>query len=233
MKLYINIILFILIVMGIMAHGNAIARPVGKILDLAGDVDITQISGTRIIPKEGTIIDSTDKIRTGKKSFISIVLNDGSRLLIREVSVVYIKDIKIKEIDHPTKIEMVTGKLRVVASKVVKGNSIIVYTPTAIAGVRGTDFGVIATQLETRVVVFRGEVEVANRDRNIIKSYVLKDREETRIKSHEPPEEPVVVPDDMLSKWFDSYDIDDKNDVIIKRSQEEGILDKILRKKNF
>ena len=213
---------------------NSFAKPVGKILELSGDIDITSMkTGKRIIPEEGTVIDGNDKIRTGRKSFVSIVLNDGSKLFIREISVLYVQDIKLKLTDQPTRIQIITGKLRVIAAKTMKGNSLVVYTPTAIAGVRGTDFGIIATQLETRVVIFQGNVEVANKDKNILKSYILKDREETKVTYQQPPEAPVVVPDYILSKWFDTYSIDEKKNIIIKRKQEDGLLDRLLRKKDF
>ncbi len=213
---------------------NSFAKPVGKILELSGDIDITSmITGKRIIPEEGTVIDGNDKIRTGRKSFVSIVLNDGSKLFIREISVLYVQDIKLKLTDQPTRIQIITGKLRVIAAKTMKGNSVVVYTPTAIAGVRGTDFGIIATQLETRVVIFQGKVEVANKDKNILKSYILKDREETKVTYQQPPEAPVVVPDYILSKWFDTYSIDEKKNIIIKRKQDDSLLDQLLRKKDF
>ncbi|HOJ28168.1 MAG TPA: FecR family protein [Spirochaetota bacterium] len=223
----------VIIVLILFFTANAIAKPVGKILDLSGDVDITSVSGKRIIPNEGTILEDTDKIRTGRKSFVSVLLNDGSKLFIREISVLYVQDIRLKEAEQPTKIQMVTGKLRIIAAKTIKGTSVIVYTPTAIAGVRGTDFGIIATQFETKVVVFKGEVEVANRDTKILKSYILKDREETRVAYQQPPEEPITVPDYMLPKWFDSYVIDEKRNIIIKIKQEEGLIDQLLRKKDF
>jgi len=213
---------------------NSFAKPVGKILELSGDIDITSMkTGKRIIPEEGTVIDGNDKIRTGRKSFVSIVLNDGSKLFIREISVLYVHDIKLNLTDQPTRIQIITGKLRVIAAKTMKGNSLVVYTPTAIAGVRGTDFGVIATQLETRVVIFQGKVEVANKDKNILKSYILKDREETKVTYQEPPEAPVVVPDYILSKWFDIYSIDEKTNIIIKRKQDDSLLDQLLRKKDI
>ncbi len=213
---------------------NSFAKPVGKILELSGDIDITSMkTGKRIIPEEGTVIDGNDKIRTGRKSFVSIVLNDGSKLFIREISVLYVHDIKLNLTDQPTRIQIITGKLRVIAAKTMKGNSVVVYTPTAIAGVRGTDFGVIATQLETRVVIFQGKVEVANKDKNILKSYILKDREETKVTYQQPPEAPVVVPDYILSKWFDIYSIDEKTNIIIKRKQDDSLLDQLLRKKDI
>ncbi len=223
----------VVIILSIFCAANVMAKPVGKVLDLSGDVDITSVSGKRIIPNEGTIIEDTDKIRTGRKSFVAVILNDGSKLFVREISVLYVQDVRVKDANQPTKIQMITGKLRVIAAKTMKGNSVIVYTPTAIAGVRGTDFGIIATQFETKIVVFRGEVEVANRDTNILKSYILKDREETRVTYQQPPEEPVTVPDYMLPKWFDSYIIDEKRNVIIKIKQEEGLIDQLLRKKDF
>jgi len=36
---------------------NSFAKPVGKILELSGDIDITSMkTGKRIIPEEGTVI---------------------------------------------------------------------------------------------------------------------------------------------------------------------------------
>lgn len=227
--------LCIMLIFSVMMAGgvDGADKPVGKILQLSGDVDITADSGKRKVPREGTVISEKDRIRTGRKSFVSIILNDGSTLFIREISVVHVQNIRLSDTGQPTRIEMFTGKLRVIAAKTLKGQGMFVATPTAIAGVRGTDFGIIATQLETRVVVFNGEVEVANKDRNILKSYIVRDREETRVVFQQPPETPVVVPDDVLSKWFDTYFIDEKRNVIIKRKQEGGIIDQILRKKDF
>jgi len=74
---------------------------------------------------------------------------------------------------------------------------------------------------------------VANKDKNILKSYILKDREETKVTYQQPPEAPVVVPDYILSKWFDIYSIDEKTNIIIKRKQDDSLLDQLLRKKDI
>jgi hypothetical protein len=210
------------------------AKPIGKVVQLVGDVDITSMkTGKRNVPDMNTTIYSDDKIRTGKQSLVTVLLNDGTKLFVKEVSVVNVAGLKLKNTDPPTKIRMLTGKLRLIVKKTFKKGSLILKTPTAIAGVRGTDFGVITTQNETRVAVFEGEVEVANVRETILKSYVLKDREEVMVEKNSSPTPPRVMPSKVLSSWFDYYVIDDQRNRIIRRDREDSLFDRLLRKKNY
>ncbi len=210
------------------------ARPVGKVVQLVGNVDIMSMkTGKRTVPEMDTVVHSDDKIRTGKKSLVAILLNDGTRLMIKEVSVVNVAALKLRDTDPPSKIRMLTGKLRLIVKKTFKKSKFVLKTPTAIAGVRGTDFGAIATRNETRIVVFDGEVEVGNVRDNILKSYVLKEREEVSVKENRPPSSPRVVPSNVLSSWFDYYVIDERKNKIIRKDREDGLIDRLLRKKDY
>jgi hypothetical protein len=205
---------------------------IGKIIQIVGDVDITSFTtGKKIVPDVGLIITSDNKIRTGKKSFVEILLNDGTKLSVKDVSVLNISTLKMSENDPPSRIKLLTGKIRLALKRVYKDRSLILKTPTAVAGVRGTDFGVIASKLETRIVVFDGKVEVANENKNIIKSYILQEREETSVKLDSDPERPRMVPSDMLNEWFDYYEIVEDSKIITKKKRDEGFIDTILRKK--
>jgi len=210
------------------------AKPIGKVVQLVGNVDITSMkTGKRTVPDLNTVIYNDDKIRTGKQSFVTILLNDGTKLFVKEISVVNVAGLKLKDTDPPTKVRMLTGKLRLIVKKTFKRGSLVLKTPTAIAGVRGTDFGVITTRNETRVAVFEGEVEVANVKENILKSYVLKDREEVVVEKNSAPTSPRVVPSNVLSSWFDYYVIDDRRNKIIRRDREDSLFDRLLRKKDY
>lgn len=206
----------------------------GKVVSILGDVDITSISsGKKFTPRVGTLIGNDYKIRTGKRSYMEILLNDGTKIFVKEITVLNINSLKLVESDPPTRLKMLTGKLRITVKKTFRDRSLMLGTPTAIAGVRGTDFGAIATRNETKLVVFEGRVEVANAERNIIKSYVVNEREEVSIKKDQPPTEPKVVPQNILKKWFEYYDVDERNRIIIRREREGGIIDGILRKKEY
>jgi ferric-dicitrate binding protein FerR (iron transport regulator) len=209
-------------------------QPLGSVASLSGDVDITVISsGKKFIPDIGTPITDDYKIRTGNRSFVELILNDGSKVSIKEVTVLNISNLKQKEQDPPTKIRVLTGKLRITVKKLFKSDSLLVRTPSAIAGVRGTDFGIIATNSETKVIVYEGEVETANSDSNIIKSFMVREGEEVSILKDSPPTEPRLVPNEIRQSWFEYYTIDETNRIIIRTKKEQGIIDKLIRKKNF
>lgn len=211
-------------------------QKVGKIVQIVNDVDITSLSsGKKNVPSIGDEITLDHKIRTGKKSLLEIVLDDGTRLSVREVSVLNISSLKLAKKDAPTRIRLLTGKLRVSLKHIFKGDdkSLILKTPTAIAGVRGTDFGAIASPLETKFIVFDGKVEVASANTSILKSFVLREREETGIKKDQPPIQPRTVPGEVLKNWFDYYDISDDNRIIIRGTSEKGLLDRLLRKQDY
>jgi len=215
------------------SNGNA-ENNLGKIIQIIGDTDITSLSfGRKFIPKTGVSITRDYRIRTGKRSFLQILLNNGTKLFIRELSVLNILNIKSEENEPPTKIRVLTGKIRVIVKRNFKSRTLILRTPTALIGVSGTDFGIITSKDETKVVVFEGNVEIASYNREIIKSYKLKGKEESSIKLNKPPEEPSILPSEIISSWFDYYDVIDKKRIIIRGKIEEGIIDKLLRKKKF
>jgi len=206
----------------------------GKVVSTIGDVDVTAIStGNKFTPRVGTPILNDYKIRTGKRSYMEILLIDGTKIFVKEVTVLNISGLKMKETDPPTKLSMLTGKMRITLKKTFRDRSLVLKTPTAIAGVRGTDFGAIASRDETKLVVFEGKVEVANAEKDIIKSYIVKEREEVSVKKDLVPTEPRVVPQNILQKWFEYYDIDERSRIIIRKDTEGGIIDKMLRKREY
>jgi hypothetical protein len=216
---------------------NAEAKPeVGRIVQLTGDVDLTDIdTGMKIVPGIGAKIHENHKIRTGNKAFMEILLNDNTKIFIRDLTIIQISSLKMKSDNPPTTINFNTGKIRIKLSKQFKNWNLLVKTNVAIIGVKDidTDLGVITTDYESKLAVFEGEAYIANSNREIIKSYDVKVKEETSIKLNVPPMEPIVLPQEILDVWLDYYDVVDKNRIIIKDRQDTGIIDSILRKKKF
>lgn len=208
---------------------------VGKIIQLVNDVDITSLTtGNRVVPDIGFLINTDHKIRTGKYSFVEILLNNGTRLQLKDISVINVSSLKMEKNDEPTRVRLLTGKVRVSLKRIFRdGHSLILKTPTAIAGVRGTDFGVIASLLETKVIVFEGKLDIASSSAENLKSLQMRDRDECDIKKDKAPSNLRKVPANLLDTWFERYDIDERNRIIQKRSKDEGILDDILRKRQY
>ena len=216
---------------------NAEAKPeVGRIVQLTGDVDLTDIdTGIKIVPGIGAKIHGNHKIRTGNKAFLEILLNDNTKIFLRELSIIQISNLRMKADNPPTTINFNTGKIRINLSKQFKNWNLLVKTNVAVIGVRDidTDLGIITTEYESKLAVFEGEAYIANSNREIIKSYDVKAREETGIMLNVPPMEPIVLPQEILDVWLDYYDVVDKNRIIIKNRQDTGIIDSILRKRKF
>jgi hypothetical protein len=209
-------------------------KKLGKLIQIVGDVDITSLTtGKKMIPEIGDYVESDHKIRTGNKSYVEILLNEGTTLMMKEISVLNIAMVKMREADPPSRIRLLTGKLRIILKSVYDETSMVVKTHTAIAGVRGTDFGIIAAQNETKIVVFEGRVEVGSENKEVIKTYVIGEKEEITVRKNLAPMPPVTVPNEMLRLWFDNYDVDERSGLIIQKQKEEGLIDKILRKKVY
>ena len=227
-------IIFSLLVVAVTSIRSDAATELGKVIQIVGDVDITSLStGRRFIPVVGAYIIRDHKIRTGKNSFIEILLNDGAKVFIREVTVLNISKLKLEETDAPGRIRILTGKVRVTLKNIFKSRALILKTPTAIIGVSGTDFGVITSRDETKVVVFDGEIVLASSSRSIIKSLRLRPKEEVSIRKNKAPSKPVTVPPEVIKSWFNNYDVVDRKKIVFKGKKESGIIDIILRKKNF
>ena len=208
---------------------------VGKIIQVVNDVDITSLTtGIKTLPTIGSGINTDQKIRTGKRSFVEILLNNGTRIQMKDVSVLNISALKTEKEDPPTRMRLLTGKVQVSVKKLFRdGHTLILKTPTAIAGIRGTEFGVIASLSETKIIVFSGDLDVASSNQNIIKSFQMRSREESDILKDRPPSRPRIVPEEMINTWFDQYDIDESNRIILKKPAGEGFIDSILRKRKY
>lgn len=206
----------------------------GKIINMEGDVDITSLStGTNYIAANETKIRRDYKIRTGKRSFAEILLNDGTRIIMKDVTVINIMNLKLGENDPPAKVRVLTGKVRIIMKNGFNSRAMIIKTPTAVIGTRRADIGFIVSNKETKVVSFSGEVEVANVDNQILKTYVLWDREESDVQDQLAPNKPRTVPTEDLQDWFDFYIINESSGFIEHKYREEGIIDKLLRKKEY
>ncbi len=229
-------IIFVLLFIMIICLDVRAEEYLGKIIEINGNIDLTYVStGERFIPYVGTKITKYHKIRTAKKSFVEILLNDGTKIFLRELSVLKITSLKLNQKDKPTSVEVLTGKVRINVNKPSSGRTLILRTPTAIAGVSSTDtdFGVITSKYETKVAVFDGHVDIANSNRSIIKSYRIMKKEESFIQLNKPPTEPVTLPSEILNYWLDYYKIISRNRIVIKDRREDGIIGHILRKRDF
>jgi len=111
----------------------------------------------------GTIIKEKDKLNIGKDSFCDVKIG-GSIIRIKEKSEVVISSLLKQNNLEKTKLGLSIGKMLCKPKKLLKSESFIVKTPTAVAAVRGTRFSIEADKKKTtRIKVYNGKLKVAKR----------------------------------------------------------------------
>ncbi len=107
----------------------------------------------------GQVIDEKWVIRTEQKSKATLILYDGTKIVISEKSEIMISTLT----DNEKTIQQNSGKVRFKVSKLQQGAKFETITPTAVMSVRGTEFSVLVKEdLATEVKVFEGVVSVKN-----------------------------------------------------------------------
>lgn len=121
---------------------------IGTFKQIQGDIQLGREAG-RAAPASGDAVRQGDRIRTGQAGGASIVLKDGTVLSMGPNTTV---DLSQFQFDSTTQngnflLDVLQGSVRIVTGLMAKINPerFKVRTPTAVVGVRGTDFIVEAT----------------------------------------------------------------------------------------
>ncbi len=111
----------------------------------------------------GDIIKQNDVIKTAENSFCDVKIGESIIRIKSKTNIVMSTLLRKGDQEHIT-IGLTTGKMLCKPRKLLKSESFLVKTPTAVAGVRGTQFTVESDKLKTtRIKVFTGKVKVAKR----------------------------------------------------------------------
>jgi len=115
----------------------------------------------------GDVIKEKDVIQTGAESFCDVKIGQSLIRVKQKTKVVLATLMRQGGIEN-TAVELDSGKMLCKPKKLIKSETFMVKTPTAVAGVRGTQFTVEADQNGTsRIKVFEGSVKVAKRVRDL------------------------------------------------------------------
>ncbi|MBP7738075.1 MAG: FecR domain-containing protein [Spirochaetes bacterium] len=118
----------------------------------------------------GDVIQEKDVIQTGTDSFCDIKIGQSLIRVKQKTKVVLATLIRQGGMEN-TAIDLSSGKMLCKPKKLIKSESFMVKTPTAVAGVRGTQFTVETDSTGTsRIKVFEGSVKVAKRVKELEES---------------------------------------------------------------
>ena len=111
-----------------------------SIVKFSGSVFIER-AGSKMVPSAGMVLNAYDKITTNKGSSIEVTFDDGLKDIVKIGSNSHVV-LESDAIQKQTSIFMDKGEILLKLEKLEKGSNFQVRTPTAVAGVRGTSFGV-------------------------------------------------------------------------------------------
>jgi hypothetical protein len=117
----------------------AIAAPVGTITHVEGTVDLTAVGkAAREVFKEEPVSEG-DILRAKSHSKAEVTFTDGNILRLAENTRVKISSYQIRE-GKQIFVDLSRGKVQSIVKNLLKNSRYEVHTPTAVCGVRGTDF---------------------------------------------------------------------------------------------
>ena len=123
------------------------AARAGTLKTVQGTVTVSNAQGPRQV-HPGDPVAEADKLLTGADSAASVVMRDGSTLVLGPNSQLDIKSFAFNGTTQKGNmlLSLLRGSLRMVTGLVGKGNpdAVKITTPTSVIGVLGTDFIVLA-----------------------------------------------------------------------------------------
>lgn len=150
-----------------MAPAQASQAP-AAVIDYASGDDVTVIrSSKRLVIDDifGFGLMVGDQVQTGRGVFIEMRMTEGGSVIKLAENTTFVLQ---KAASGQTSIALVYGRIRAKVEKLTGTDSFSLSSPSAIAGVRGTDFGMdiiaprgaVMTDPVTRVYCFEGAVDV-------------------------------------------------------------------------
>jgi hypothetical protein len=133
--------------------GTALAADIGQVKVSKGDVQV-QRGGAKLPAKVGMGIQASDVVLTGTDGAAGITFTDNSLVSVGPNSVFAIDKYAFDTTTHAGEFEgsLKQGKLAAVSGKMVKQSpeSMKIRTPSAVMGVRGTEFVVQVDDRQSR-----------------------------------------------------------------------------------
>lgn len=184
--------------LALMACATAEAQKAGAV-DAVKPQGIIQRATAQIAAQKGTSVNWEDMLHTDMQGKLRVQLLDQSLISLGSDSQVRV--VRQAASSNQSSLELIYGKLRM---RLVKqpGQRFELRTPTAVAGVIGTDFGADASVPgTTHFICLEGEVRISSSDPNVRGSVICKGGYMTDVKAGQPPAEPTPAPQEHMDNW--------------------------------
>ncbi len=199
-KLSFSITMGLLVILMALRPAIANEMAVGEITEIKGPVEVVKDDGRQIRAEEGTPLFPGDQIITGKGGMVWFSFKQGDQFRLGEDSQASIDELSGPELeDHQPILQLALGYLWSKIQKLRgKLHRTVVHTPTAVLGVRGTEFETVVSLDATSIVtVDDGIVEVETEDEKTL----VDAGKMTEVELDKKPTAPVNAPPKEMRDW--------------------------------
>jgi len=154
---------------GLILAGPATAAPAGFVAAVRGMAEMSSAgSDSFTLATVDREISEGDTVRTGRYAWAKILLTDDTTIALDEETELLFDKLVVGGGKEPTRLELLSGHLRTKVAETFGGPTRVdLYTPTAVIGVKGTEWLTWITDQVTWVCVVAGLVSTANRDASV------------------------------------------------------------------
>ena len=196
----------VILLLSFFAASLQAAAPVAQVVAVSGGVTVVRSDSGATQPLVAKAeIYLNDLIKTDDLGRVKLLLGDDSLLKVSPASELRVSEMVVGPSDESrTTLNLLKGKLRSLVGKKLGANSRFeVHTSVAVAGVRGTDFEVLALHL-TLIRCFEGLVEVGNLNETVPGTVMLTANTYTQVLPDQAPSQPeFIAPSESIESKAD------------------------------
>ena len=174
-----------------------------SIVRISGSVSIER-AGSKLVPSVGMILNTSDKITTSKGSSLEVTFDDGLKDIVKIGSNSHVV-LESDAIQKQTSIFMDKGEILLKLEKLEKGSNFQVRTPTAVAGVRGTSFGVQLKGKEAIISDFESKIYVKGLNQDFVENddeLLLSEGWKVKVRQFENPSRVEKITSEERTAWL-------------------------------
>ena len=197
------------LVLTLMVCATAEAQKAGAV-DAVRPHAVIQRSTVQLAAEKGTSVSWDDLLHTDNQGRLRVQLLDQSLISLGPDSQVRV--IRQAPSSEQSALELAYGKVRMRLAR-QPGQRFELRTPTAVAGVIGTDFGADASVPgTTHFICLEGEVRISSSDPNVHGSVICRGGYMTDVKAGQPPAEPTPATAEHMENWRRNNEPDGNKD---------------------
>lgn len=148
------------------------------------------------------VIRKGDRIRTGRDSKVQVLLNDGTGIIIYERSDIIFNNVITAGRKKPTDVYAEYGKFKFIQKNNYLETSLVVKTNNSLVKTVNATFCFISAGNESAIFVYSGEAGFASIESSISHAYIIRESEESYIRTGSKPSVPVKVRSGLHGSWL-------------------------------